>query len=300
MRARVVAIVLTIALPGTVLASDGECSQTIRPSVIHDLVEEGRTALFDDDRVGFAAVHAEVVARIPCMDGVIEPRIWAKHLITLAVDAYHRNLDWQGPLTSALVADPLVDRAVGMDHPIATWSPSTTLAEGGVVPADRFLWVDGRPVRFEPNPIGPHLYQMKVEDELHSIFVVDAGVPSDWWASAKTEKPNRRDDPKPVREPDPKGPDPIEPDGTGGNGKKMSANRPRFRLAPTVGGIALAGVGTVIGYTAYRDGLEAKEDGDNERYNRALTRNIIGWSMTGVGVGIVFVDGVTPGRLRTK
>jgi len=99
------------------------------------------------------------------------------HLVTRSVAAYAANSDWQSPLSSALMVDPTVDRAVGGNHPVATWTlPTGGQATSTQVPMAVTVYVDGRVSRYVPPLTGPHLVQVVEDGALRSMYGTD--IPS--------------------------------------------------------------------------------------------------------------------------
>lgn len=132
------------------------------PAELVATVARGREALFEEDFAQVAAVDTELGKRLPCMRGdLVEPAQWAPHLITLAIAAHARNVDWQTPLASALTSMPRVPRAVGAGHPVGAWMAPPEAASSRAVPPGVELYVDGRRAAFLLPLSGPHLVQIR-------------------------------------------------------------------------------------------------------------------------------------------
>jgi len=174
-----VALLATLsALPTGARA--GDCPGETRAEFAAQ-VAAARDALFNEDLEALAQTDSALVTLTPCLEAVVDPAIWASHLITISIAAFSSNDDWQAPLDSALSADPAVDRVVGQAHPIARWSPPEISAgSSSRAPSGARLYLDGRQVRYLGELWGPHLLQAQRDDTLLSVYVVSDGGQAGW------------------------------------------------------------------------------------------------------------------------
>lgn len=161
-------------------APDPTCP-ALTPGQLDATVARAREALFAEDIAAVAALDAELQRRLPCLRGsLVEPAQWAPHLVTLAIAAYARNLDWQTPLASALASLPTVSRAVGAGHPVGAWAPPPPPVATRTAPSGVEVYVDGRRVSFLPPLIGPHLVQLRDGKQFATRYLPNGEADTPW------------------------------------------------------------------------------------------------------------------------
>ncbi len=233
-------------------------------------IDRARQALMDEDLATVDSVQADLVAAAPCLDSVVDPELWARHLVSLAIAAYVRNDDWQTPLASALAASPTVNRVVRGDTLFARWTPPPTAPRAATtVPYDVHAWLDGRRVTVAEALRGPHLVQVEVDGVLTSRLVDADGSDAAWQALLPAAAPSAA--------PTTTASAPAAaPDDGGGHATPW-----------LLAGGAAAALGTGTGILTWS--MRAQGDRDPGKQTALVGGNVAGWSVAAVGGALLGV-----------
>ena len=141
-----------------------------------------RAALDLDQPTTHAALVDQVADRVPCLTFAPDPRLWASFLVHFALREFDAGRDWTIALATAVHLHPLVDRAVGPGHPLASWTPSRLpQAVGGLPPPSGFsLYVDGDAALAFPYDGNVHLVQLFDGRFWTSALLGDPELPPGW------------------------------------------------------------------------------------------------------------------------
>ncbi|TNE87550.1 MAG: hypothetical protein EP330_17790 [Deltaproteobacteria bacterium] len=239
----------------TVAALAAPCDDPFTTAEFREVVGQADQALSDDDLVGFHGHFATIREQAACIEEAVDAKLWARFLFMHAVVQYQSKLEWRGPLSTALFADPTVERAVGITDLVEFPIPAVDTTHHVPVASDAIFLMDGVQVDKAPpgDLLGPHLVQSYAQGRWETYYIEDSPFPSHWLQPET----------------------PVE-----------TTEEPSRSKAPLAIGIGLAGAGAAAGVATWAMTRDRPQASPGEE--AALKGvNVAGWALAGVGAGLV-------------